>query len=108
MARIADALMFMRGPTGEVIFVGEKIPHIAWHLARAGCDVDLDRAVIKRRGVPDRPGQFAGMVDWVPADWPDEPDRPEPVSAQGPMPDLEAMYESMPWHVRTKFEGKFK
>lgn len=107
MHRIADALMFMRGPDGEVIFVGEKIPSIAWHLARAGCDVDADRAVIKARGVPNRPGQFAGLVDWVPVDWPDRPGDEQKVSAQADV-DLESLDAALPWHVKTKFEGTFK
>ena len=28
MARIADALAWMRGPLGEMIYLGDKIPHI--------------------------------------------------------------------------------
>lgn len=107
MERIADALAFMRGPGGEVIFIGEKIPAIAWHLARAGADVDPQRAIIKPRPVPNRPGQFAGLVDWVPVDWPDVEAEPgvDIVSAQAPMPDLDA---ALPWHVKTKIEGAFK
>lgn len=107
MRRIADALAYMRGPTGEVIFIGEKIPSIAWHLARAGVDVHPEKAIIKRRAIRDRPGQFAGMVDWVPVDSPDPPDLPEPVSAVGPVPDLQAMDDAIPWHIKTKFEGNF-
>lgn len=107
MYRIADALRFMRGPTGDMIFVGEKIPDIAWHLARAGVDVHPDKAVIKARPVPDRPGQFAGMIDWVPVHWPD-PDPAtvgQPVSACGPDIDLEQLDEALPWHVKTKIRG---
>ena len=44
MRRIADALAFMRGPTGEVIYVGQKALHMAWHLARAGVDVHPEKA----------------------------------------------------------------
>ncbi len=109
MQRIADALQYMRGPTGEVIYVGEKLPHMAWHLARAGCDVDPDKAIIKRRPIPNRPGQFAGMCDWVPVDWPDRDPEPgcELVTAVGDI-DLDALDDALPWHVKTKFEGNFK
>lgn len=109
MHRLADALMFMRGPTGELIYVGEKALQIAWHLARAGADVHDERAVIKARSVPNRPGQMAGMRDWVPVDWPDPDPIPgsELVTARGEV-DLDAMYDAIPWHVRTKFEGTFK
>lgn len=108
MERIADALQFMRGPTGEVIFIGEKIPHIAWHLARAGCDVDTEAAIIKRRAIPNRPGQFAGLVDWVPVDSPDPVDGPELVSAVGCQNiDLAKLDDALPWHVKTHIQGSF-
>src|SRR6478609_942684 len=107
MARIADALQWMRGPTGELIFLGDKIPHIAFHLARAGVDVHPDKAIIKARAIPNRPGQFAGMKDWVPIDWPDRTDGLEPPTAVGEI-DLEALDDALPWHVKTKFEGTFK
>lgn len=110
MRRIADVLQCMRGPDGELIYVGEKIPSIAWHLARAGVDVDPARAIIKRRGIPARPGQFAGLVDWVPVDWPD-PDpavaAPMVTAADGADINLDALEDALPWHVKTKFEGKF-
>lgn len=108
MHRIADALQWMRGPTGEMIFMGEKIPHIAFHLARAGCDVHPDKAIIKRRAIPNRPGQFAGMCDWVPIDWPDKPPQPgvELVSAAEHV-NLDALDDVIPWHTRTKIEGNF-
>lgn len=110
MHRIADALAFMRGPTGEVIFIGEKIPAIAWHLARAGADVDSERAIIKPRAIPNRPGQFAGLVDWVAFDSPDPEPQPgcELVTAQGPMVDLDDLEDALPWHVKTKIKGAFK
>lgn len=112
MYRIADALRYVRGPSAagqpaELIYLGEKIPHIAWHLARAGVDVDPERAVIKARPVRDRPGQFAGMVDWVPVDWPDLPAESQAVSALAPDVDLEALDDALPWHVKTKIEGVF-
>lgn len=108
MHRIADALQYMRGPTGEVLFVGQKLPQIAWHLARCGGDIHPERAVIKARPIPNAPGQMAGMVDWVPVDWPD----PEPVegselvTAQGDV-DLDAMLDAIPWKTRTNIEGNF-
>ena len=108
MHRIADALQWMRGPTGELIYLGEKIPHLAFHLARAGCDVDPDKAIIKRRPIPNRPGQFAGMCDWVPVEWPDPPPQPgaELISAAESV-NLDALDDAIPWHVRTKIEGDF-
>lgn len=109
MERIADALQFMRGPTGEVIFMGEKIPHIAWHLARAGCDVHSDMAIIKRRAIPNRPGQFAGMCDWVPVDWPDQVGGPELVSAVGCQDiDMSTFDDALPWHIKTHIDGSFR
>lgn len=108
MHRIADALQWMRGPTGELIFIGEKIPHIAFHLARAGCDVDDDKAIIKRQPIPNRPGQFAGMCNWVPVDWPDPDPQPglELVSASADI-DLAALDDAIPWHTKTKIKGRF-
>jgi len=107
MRRLFDALAFMRGPTGEVIYVGEKAMQIAWHLARAGADVDPDRAIIKARPIPARPGQMPGMVDWVPADWPDPPPRPgaELITAVGPIPDPATFDDLVDWHTRTKIRG---
>lgn len=110
MHRIADALQFMRGPLGEVIFIGEKIPHIAWHLARAGCDVDSDKAIIKRQPIPNRPGQLAGMCNWVSVDTPDVAPRPgcELVTAADGVPiDLAKLDDAIPWHVKTHIEGTF-
>lgn len=108
MQRLADALQWMRGPRGEMIYIGEQIPPIAWHLARAGADVHPGRAIIKRRPIPNRPGQFAGMCDWVPIDWPDaDPRCGELVSAVGDL-DLDALDDAVPWHVKTKIEGNFK
>lgn len=109
MHRIYDALRFMRGPTGEVIYVGEKAMQIAWHLARAGVDVHPDRAIIKARPIPARPGQMPGMVDWVPVHWPDRPmGGAEPVTATGPLPDPSTFDDLIEWHTRTKIEGAFR
>lgn len=112
MRSIADALAFMRGPTGEVIYVGEKAMQIAWHLARAGVPpVDPDRAVIKARPIPPRLGQMPGMVDWVPVDWPDPepvPGAPEPITATGPLPDPATFDDLIAWHTRTNIQGAFQ
>lgn len=107
MRRIVDALAFMRGPTGEVIYVGEKALEMAWHLARAGVDVNPEKAIIKRRPIPPRPGQLAGMVDWVPVTEPDS-DTPDEFSAIGPVPDPDSFYDALPWHVKTNIEGAFQ
>ncbi len=106
MRRLVDALQFMRGPTGEVLYVGDKALHIAWHLARAGADVEPDRAVIKPRTMPAGPGQIAGMVDWVSVDSPDT-DIPGAITAVGEIPDPATLYDALPWTVRTKIEGAF-
>jgi hypothetical protein len=101
MREYADALDCVRTPSGELFYMdGKTRLEIAWHLARAlGPD-----AVIKRRPMPARPGQLAGMVDWVPIDAPDVPDT---LSAVGPLPDLEQLADSLPWHVRTHISGAF-
>jgi hypothetical protein len=108
MHHIADALQWMRGPTGEIIYLGEKIPHIAFHLARAGGLIVPERAIIKRRAIPNRPGQFAGMCDWVPIDTPDRPRQPgvELISAADDL-NLDALDDAIPWHSTTKIEGNF-
>lgn len=110
-ARITDALAFARGPRGEVLFLtDDQRVAFAFHLARAGTDVHPENAIIKRRAIPDRPGQLAGVIDWVPVDAPDDPDAPEPISAVGPvppppkLPDLDAL---TPWHTPTRIEGDF-
>ena len=111
MHRIADALQYMRGPLGEVIFMGEKIPHVAWHLARAGVDVHPEKAIIKRQSIPNRPGQLAGMCNWVPIDTPDSPDRPDSeliTAADGVAVDLDKLDDALPWHVKTHIEGSFR
>lgn len=110
-ARIADALAYARGPRGEVLFMtDDKRVEFAFHLARAGADVDPGRAIIKRRAIPDRPGQLAGVVDWVSVDWEDDPNAPEAVSAVGPVPEvpdeaLEQLDSRMQWHTQPRIEG---
>lgn len=110
-ARLTDALAFARGPRGEVLFLtDDQRVAFAFHLARAGGDVHDDKAIIKRRAIPDRPGQLTGVVDWVPIDTPDDPEAPQPISAVGPLPpppelpDLDAL---APWHTATRIEGDF-
>lgn len=110
-ARITDALAFARGPRGEVLYLtDDQRVCFAFHLARAGCDVHADKAIIKRRAIPDRPGQLPGVIDWVPVDTPDDPDAPQPISAVGPvpeppeLPDLDAL---APWHTTPRIEGDF-
>jgi len=101
MREYADALDCVRTPSGELFYLdGKARLEIAWHLARAlGPD-----AVIKRRPMPARPGQIAGMVDWVPIDAPDVPDA---TSAVGEIPDPQTLVDSLPWHVRTHISGAF-
>jgi hypothetical protein len=103
MRTYADALEFIPGPTGDLIYLDAKTRlGIAWHLARA---VGED-AVIKRRPIPARPGQMAGMIQWVPIDAPD--DLPDETSAFGPVPDARDLHDALPWHVRTHIQGAFK
>lgn len=103
MRRLADSLEFITTATGEVIYLdGKTRLGIAWHQARAGGDVHPEKAIIKRRPVPARPGGVAGAVEWVDVDAPDIPDE---TSAVGEIPDIAAILDSLPWHVRTKIEG---
>lgn len=107
--RLMDAMRFARGPRGEVLMIGDDLlMGLAFHLARAGADQFDELAIIKPRAIPDRPGQIAGLVDWVPLDAPDLPDAPPLVSAQGPVPDVEDLDAQIPWHTAVKFEGDFQ
>lgn len=111
MRSLTDALAYVRGPDGSVIVLGDdQRVKIAWHLARAGVPgMDPARAVIKRRVLPDRPGMLAGMVDWIAADAEDpDPGRTQSMSATGPDIDPEAMWDAIPWHVKTNIEGNFQ
>lgn len=108
-ARITDALAFARGPRGEVLYLtDDQRVCFAFHLARAGADVHPDKAIIKRRAIPDRIGQLPGVIDWVPVNWADDPNAPEPISAVGPvpvppeLPDFDAMNA---WHTQPRIEG---
>ena len=111
MQSITDALAFARGPRGEVLVLGDdKRAILAWHLARAGVPpVDPDRAIIKRRAMPDQPGMIAGVIDWVPVGSTDpDPQRTEQLSARGEPIDSDAMWDALPWHVKTNIKGDFK
>lgn len=111
MRSLTDALAYVRGPDGGVLFLGDdQRVKIAWHLARAGVPgMDPARAVIKRRVMPDRPGGLSGMVDWIPADVEDpDPERTQAMSADGPVIDPDAMWDAIPWHVKTTIEGNFQ
>ena len=99
-----DALDCIRTPTGELLYLdGKTRMSIAWHLARSVGD----DAVIKRRPIPARPGQIAGLVDWVPVDAPDS-EIPDTTSAFGEIPNPEHLVDSLPWHVKTHITGAFK
>lgn len=110
-ARLTDALAYARGPRGEVLFLtDDQRVCFAFHLARAGADVHADKAIIKRRAIPDRPGQLTGVIDWVPVDEPDDPNAPEPITAVGPIPEpptLPDLDELVPWQTPTRIEGDF-
>lgn len=109
MARIVDALAYMRDPMGNLIYLtpDDRIK-IAFHLARAGTDVHPERAVIKAVGVPPAPGQFADTVDWVPIDAQVDPTLPQPVTAVGPVPTVADLDAALPWHTKTKIKGDFR
>lgn len=107
-ARIADALACMRGPFGELMWLADDDRiKFAWHLARAGCDVFPELAIIQRKAIPDRPGQLGGMVDWVTTSEVVEPEQQPTVSAVGDVPDLDTMLDRIPFHTRTKITGDF-
>lgn len=109
MAYLTDCLAFIAGPNGDTIFISDDMrAKIAWHLARAGAGEVKGQGIIKRRAIPDRPGQFAGSIEWVPMDVVDpDPKRTESLSAQGEPIDLDALDDALPWHVKTRIEGNF-
>ncbi|CQA06373.1 Uncharacterised protein [Mycobacteroides abscessus] len=83
-ARITDALAFARGPRGEVLYLtDDQRVCFAFHLARTGGDIYPDKAIIKRRALPDRPGQLTGVIDWVPLDGKRTPRPPNPSQRSG-------------------------
>ncbi len=71
---IADALQYPVDHRGRVYDVRFMLPALAYHLARAGCIVDPNRAVIKPRRLPPTPGVIEDAVEWVALDAPDSID----------------------------------
>lgn len=74
MYDIADALQYPKDHRGRRVDVRYLIPVLSYHLARAGCVVDPERAVIKKRRIPPTPGVVEDAIDWVPLDAPDRID----------------------------------
>ena len=71
MYEIADCLTYPKDSRGRTYDVRFMLPVLAYHLARCGCVMDPDRAVIKKRMRPSTPGVIEDAVDWVPVDAPD-------------------------------------
>src|SRR5699024_7120732 len=70
MYDIADALRYPVDHRGRVYDVRYLIHVLSFHLARAGCVIDPDRAQIKARRLPPMPGVFDDAVEWVHPDAP--------------------------------------
>ena len=68
---ITDALQYPVDHRGRVYDVRFMLPALAYHLARAGCVIDPNRAVIKARRLPPTPGVIEDAVEWVALDAPD-------------------------------------
>ncbi|AXH46860.1 minor tail protein [Mycobacterium phage Aminay] len=72
MYEIAELLQYPTDSKGRRYDVRYLIPVLSFHLARAGCIIDPDRAVIKPRKVPP-PAEFEGTgwgdawdaIEWV-------------------------------------------
>lgn len=71
MYDIAECLVYPVDSKGRIYDVRFMLPVLAFHLARAGCVVDPERAVIKKRRRPPSPGVVEDAVDWVPLNAPD-------------------------------------
>lgn len=71
MYAIADLLRYPVDSRGRVYDVSFLMPILAFHLARAGCVIDPERALIKARLLPPAPGVIDGAVEWVSVDAPD-------------------------------------
>jgi hypothetical protein len=71
MYAIADVLRYPQDSKGRVYDVTFLMPILAFHLARAGCVIDRDRALIKARLLPPAPGVIEGAVEWVSVHAPD-------------------------------------
>ncbi|AJD82243.1 minor tail protein [Mycobacterium phage Keshu] len=129
MADIAEALQYPVDSKGRVYDVRYMLPVLAFHLARAGCVVDPDRAVIKKRRLPPTPGVVEDAVEWVSPDAPNSIDdelagatiediprlsaaaRAEFIRRLGgdgtrvePEPDDVDLDERLGWHVQTSIQ----
>lgn len=71
MYRIADALQYPVDTRGRVYDCSFLLPILAYHLARAGADIDPQRAIIKSRRLPPAPGVIDGAIEWVGVNQPD-------------------------------------
>ncbi|AAD17588.1 hypothetical protein TM4_20 [Mycobacterium phage TM4] len=65
MHDIADALQYPADNMGRRYDVRYLIPVLAFHLARAGCVIDPERALIKPRRLPPSPGVVEDAIEWV-------------------------------------------
>lgn len=125
MYDIADALRYPVDPKGRVYDVSFLAPILAYHLARAGCVIDPDKAVIKPRRLPPAPGIIDGAIEWVGVHEPDRVDdelagatiddidrlspaaRAELIRRLGgdpatvPQPEPDDLDIRSPWHVET-------
>lgn len=71
MHDIADVLEYPVDHQGRRYDLRFLIPILSFHLARAGCVVDPDLAVIKRRKLPPAPGVVEDAIEWVSVHVPD-------------------------------------
>ena len=71
MYDIAEALHYPVDSQGRVYDVRYMLPVLSYHLARAGCRVDPQRAIVKPRRLPPTPGVVEDAVEWVPVGAPD-------------------------------------
>lgn len=110
MRYLTDCLAFAVGPSGNLLYLPDDVRvQLAWHLARTGAGRVDGQAIIERQVLPDRPGQIAGTVAWVPIGTSDpDPVRTASTSAQGDPIDPSALDDILPWHVKTKIEGDFR
>ena len=68
---IADALRYPVDTHGRIYDVRFLMPVLAYHLARTGCVIDPERALIKPRKLPPAPGVIEDAIEWVPMSAPD-------------------------------------
>lgn len=68
---IGEALEWPQDPHGRPIMTEAIRAQLAYHLARAGCVIDPEAALIKKRRIPLGPGIIAGACEWVDIDDPD-------------------------------------